>query len=96
MNKAYLKTFNSSIQQERDLLNDRLMVLNFIDLLTSNNFDFYNDEADEIIEPWKSIFSTYVDVLHEGHFVQQLQAIQKRKNRPNKRKSKPKRKKTTK
>ena len=84
--KDYCQRYRNSIQDEYDHLHNRMVVLTLLDVLFQTNPDFFDEDTDEIVQPWRTIFDCYADVLDEDHFINRLQKIQQQKSEPVKRK----------
>ena len=84
--KDYFQRYRKSIQDEYDHLQNRMVVLTLLDVLFQTNPDCFDEDTDEIVQPWQTIFDCYADVLDENHFISRLQQIQQQKSEPAKRK----------
>ena len=80
--KAYCQRYRKSIQDEYDHLHNRMVILTLLDVLFQTNPDFFDEDTDEIVQPWRTIFDFYADVLDENHFIARLQQIQQQKSEP--------------
>jgi hypothetical protein len=63
-----------------------MVVLTLLDVLFQTNPDFFDEDTYEIVQPWRTVFDCYADVLDEDHFINRLQQIQQQKSEPAKRK----------
>jgi hypothetical protein len=86
-NKAFIERYKKSIQTEYEHLHDRIVVLSLFNILLKTNPAFFDKDEDVIIEPWKTIFEHYADMIDEDYFIKRLQQIQKEKHNPIKRRS---------
>ena len=63
------------IKEEENLQLHRLFVIRILNLLYVLNPSFYDEDKDEIAEPFRSIFGVYYDAVHDDGFIASLSGL---------------------
>ena len=85
--------FHKRLEQERQLLINRLALLNLLDLFYTTNADnFYDDSRDEIAEPYRSLLMPYLEIADTNDFAETIKQIHNEKPHKNAATTKSKRK----
>ena len=77
-----LHAYRATIKDEETLLLQRLFAIRLLDLLYElNPPNFYDDQKDEILEPFRSIVDTYSHALDDAAFASSFADLMKARDK---------------